>query len=165
MLTRKPAMAAALALTAILGFAVVAFGAQRGIFAWTQGTQSEAAREVEIPEENPLAGWPQATPPVIEIQPVEVVTEYQITDQVVAAPPAARVAAAPAVAPAPAPTEPATAVSAPTRAAATTPADAPTSAGPSDDAHEDSDDDEHEDEDEDEREGGSEHEDSGGDDD
>jgi hypothetical protein len=145
MLTRKPALAAALAMTAILGFAVVTFGAQRGIFAWTQGTQSEAARQtVEIPQENPLAGWPQATPAVIEIQPVEVVTEYQVTDQVVPPAPVEQMAAAaPTVAP---PPTPAPTVSAPAaRAAGTTPAQAPTGGRPPDDTHERSDGGEHED--------------------
>lgn len=88
MLTRRPALAAAFALTMLLGYAIVAYGSQQGIFAWTQGRGSEAAgASFDGEEANPLYGWPEMTPEVIEVSadPL-VITEYKYVDQVIPAP-------------------------------------------------------------------------------
>jgi hypothetical protein len=72
----------------LLGYAIVAYGSDRGIFAWTQGRGGEAA-EASIDGEaaNSLAGWPEMLPEVIELasDPL-VITEYRVVDQVTPVP-------------------------------------------------------------------------------
>jgi hypothetical protein len=88
MLTRRPALAAAFALTVLLGYAIVAYGSKHALFAWTQGRGGEAAEaSIEGDQANALAGWPEMLPDVIEV-PADplIVTQYQYVDQVIPAP-------------------------------------------------------------------------------